>query len=73
MPMIREEDFGTEASGAPSDDYCTHCYQGGAYTWPGASIDEMAAFGGAILSRMYEIPPERATAFVKEQLSCLKR
>jgi hypothetical protein len=73
MPMIREEDFGTEASGAPSDEYCTHCYQGGAYTWPGASIDEMAAFGGAILSRMYEIPPERATVFTREQLSCLKR
>ena len=32
MPMINPEDFGTEADGNPSVDYCCHCYQKGAFT-----------------------------------------
>lgn len=73
MPMGREEDFGTEADGMPSKDYCTHCYRSGVFTQPEISIEEMTAFGGRILSEMYAIPPEKAAAFVREQLSCLKR
>ena len=33
MPMSKPEDFGTEACGGPSDDYCVHCYQNGDFTW----------------------------------------
>jgi len=73
MPMGRAEDFGTEADGTPSKDYCTHCYRNGVFTQPGISIEEMAAFGARIFSEMYAIPPEKAAAFVREQLSCLKR
>ena len=32
MPMKTSEDFGTEKSGSPSQDYCCHCYQKGAFT-----------------------------------------
>lgn len=73
MPMQSDADFGTEADGTLSEDYCTYCYQNGAFTEPGITIEEMAEKGGAILSQMYDIPPENAKAFCKEQLSCLKR
>ena len=33
MPMNKPEDFGKEADGSPSDDYCVHCYQDGDFTW----------------------------------------
>ncbi len=73
MPMGREEDFGTEADGAPSRDYCTNCYRGGAFTAPGITIDEMAKVAGAALSQVYAIPQEKAERFAMEQISCLKR
>lgn len=31
MPMTKPEDFGTNADGTPNQEYCTHCYQGGAF------------------------------------------
>jgi len=32
MPMNEAQDFGTEANGSSSEDYCCHCYQNGAFT-----------------------------------------
>lgn len=32
MPMQAPEQFGTEAGGSPSGEYCCYCYQGGAFT-----------------------------------------
>ena len=73
MPMNLEDDFGTEAGGTPSNDYCTHCYQNGAFTAPDITIEEMAKICGPIISQAYTIPPEIAEEFSKEQLSCLRR
>ncbi|MDD3977731.1 MAG: zinc ribbon domain-containing protein [Methanomicrobium sp.] len=73
MPMAKESDFGTEKDGSGSEDYCTYCYQNGAYTEPEITIDEMAKKGGAIMSQMFEIPSENAVNFAKEQLFVLKR
>ena len=73
MPMNSGDDFGTEADGALSKDYCTHCYRNGAFTQPGITIDGMAKVCGTIMSQLYAIPPEMAEKFSREQLSCLKR
>ena len=73
MPMAKEEDFGTEAGGGRSKDYCTYCYRDGNFTEPGITIDKMAEKGGAIMSQMYDIPQQKAVEFAREQLSCLKR
>lgn len=32
MPMHKPEDFGTNADGAQNMEYCTYCYQNGAFT-----------------------------------------
>ena len=73
MPMAKDEDFGTEYDGSFSKEYCIYCYQNGEFTEPEVTIDIMAEKGGAIMSQMYDIPPEKAVEFAREQLSCLKR
>ncbi len=43
MPM--KDDFrGTSASGAKTDQYCLYCYEGGAFTAPDATVEEMRAY-----------------------------
>jgi hypothetical protein len=32
MPLEEPRQFGTEAGGAPSREYCCYCYQGGKFT-----------------------------------------
>lgn len=41
MPLDDGSMRGTEKDGSPSDDYCKYCYQNGAFTAPGMSLDEM--------------------------------
>lgn len=43
MPMEKEEDFGTERDGGKSPDYCTYCYQQGAFT-ADITMEEMIDF-----------------------------
>ncbi len=59
MPMSAKEQFGTEADGALSKDYCTYCYRDGGVHAPGITIDEMAKIGGGMMAQMYAIPPPR--------------
>ena len=40
MPMQTAEDFGTEADGKPSQDYCVYCYKDGHFT-SDDTMDEM--------------------------------
>ena len=40
MPLQEIDDFGTEADGGISTEYCTHCYQNGNFTH-GHTIEEM--------------------------------
>lgn len=40
MPLQKSEEFGTEADGSPSREYCTHCYQNGAFVWQ-CTMEEM--------------------------------
>ncbi len=43
MPLDKPEDMGTETDGTPNGDYCRYCYQGGAFTAPDATMDDMIA------------------------------
>lgn len=40
MPMESPAQYGTEADGSRSHDYCSYCYDKGAFTF-GGSMDEM--------------------------------
>lgn len=44
MPMARDpKGGGTEAGGAKSAKYCSHCYVDGRFTQPDITLDEMKA------------------------------
>lgn len=41
MPLDNTALLGTEKDGSFSQDYCKYCYQHGAFTHPGFSLDDM--------------------------------
>lgn len=41
MPIDNPELLGTEKDGSPNTDYCKYCYQHGAFTNPGITLDQM--------------------------------
>ena len=41
MPLTGNEVLGTEANGAKSAEYCTYCYQNGAFVQPNMSMEQM--------------------------------
>lgn len=76
MPMARPEDFGTEADGSASKDYCTHCYQNGEFTNPDATMEGMVEFLAPNWGEWMEKPDmtlDEAKVEVRELLSGLKR
>jgi hypothetical protein len=40
MPLQKEEDFGTNASGSKSEEYCFHCFQKGKFLDEGITLQE---------------------------------
>lgn len=41
MPLDKPEMMGTEKDGTKSNEYCTYCYQNGAFVNPDMSLNEM--------------------------------
>ena len=69
MPLAKSEDHGTEADGKQSEEFCTHCYQGGEYTAPDTNIDQMAE----IVARFMDKPEDEAAINARESLVGLER
>ncbi len=42
MPMLKQDEFGTNADGRKNRDYCKFCYQNGSFTEPNATMEQMA-------------------------------
>jgi radical SAM superfamily enzyme len=41
MPLDKPELLGTEKDGSKSKEYCSYCYQNGAFTTPNTTLEEM--------------------------------
>jgi hypothetical protein len=66
MPLSKDEKGGgTEATGAKSTEYCSHCYQDGRFTMPDLTAAEMVA---RVTARMKEmgIPGFIAKGFTRQ-------
>ena len=72
MPLNRPADFGTDATGHRVNDYCWYCYQNGAYTNPGITLEGMIDLGADILVQrgMAEV---EARAMLSDVLPGMKR
>jgi len=73
MPMEKPEQFGTQANGSPDKEYCTFCYQKGAFTDPNMTYDKMLAFDTGFLAKEMKMPEPEAKKFVESWLPHLKR
>ncbi len=73
MPMTAPELFGTESDGTPSEDYCVHCYQKGAFRIPSETLDHMIESCVPFLVRDEGMTEESARRLLQEQLPPLKR
>lgn len=66
MPLSRDaQGGGTEADGSRSAEYCSHCYQGGAFTQPDMTAAQMVERVRAKLTGMY-LPPNAVERAVRE-------
>ena len=72
LPLAAAEDFGTEAGGSPSQDYCQYCYQDGAFT-SAPSMQEMIEMSSRQMSEAMGAPEGRAREMLAGILPTLKR
>ena len=72
MPISDPSMQGTEADGTASDDYCTHCYANGAFTYE-ADIDSMIEGCAPFLMKETGMTRDEAVSLMGAMLPNLKR
>lgn len=76
MPMAqaKEEDWGTNEDGSKSDEYCSYCFEKGAFLQPDITVEEMSKLSAKGWS---DFDPntsyEQALEVCKKNLPLLKR
>jgi hypothetical protein len=71
-PMEHYE-YGTEADGSKSKDYCILCYSNGVFTNPDCTLEEMIETTAAVMVKDFGFSPEEAKKQCNENLPKLKR
>jgi hypothetical protein len=72
-PLIREEDYGTNADGSRNKEYCSTCFAMGAFTRPELTLEEMV---GQVVEQIIArtgMPRSRAEEITRSILPFLKR
>mgnify|MGYP000910533472 CR=1 FL=1 len=73
MPLLRDEDSGTEADGSLSTEYCFYCYQDGRFTEPELTEEQAIMKYAPMLASNLGIPPVEAEEMVQQYLLTLPR
>jgi hypothetical protein len=73
MPLAKPEDFGTEASGVRSNDYCAYCYKDGAFVTPNMTMEQMRDFCVDKMVELGVMPRDQATTLMRQTMPKLKR
>ncbi len=77
MVMKAPQEYGSTATGAPTTEYCTHCYRRGVFTHA-STMEEMLENNLKYLDHWNEetgnnFTPDEARPLLREFLSTLKR
>ncbi|WP_342571775.1 zinc ribbon domain-containing protein [Paenibacillus sp. FSL R5-0749] len=72
MPLTIPAQFGTEADGGTTREYCIYCYKDGKFAQPGISLEGMTEMCTAIL-KDEGMDEESARSMLRNQLPFLKR
>ena len=67
------ENFGTEADGTPSRDYCKFCYQNGNFTAPELTVNQMVKSSVDFMTANLGFSQEEATQLSNNVIRRLKR
>jgi hypothetical protein len=73
MPLQKTEDFGTEAEGARSEEYCRFCYREGKFTDPDITLEGQIEKLVKLAGKEMGIEEEMARAMANEIIPRLKR
>ena len=73
MPLLRDEDAGTEADGSLSTEHCTYCYRDGGFTEPDLTKEKAVEKYAPMMAANLGIPLARAEEMVRQYLSTLPR
>ncbi|AET60193.1 zinc ribbon domain-containing protein [Paenibacillus terrae] len=72
MPLEHEEQYGTDAQQAKTDEYCKYCYKEGAFVQPELTMDDMIRQCVPILAEQ-GMQEEEAVVMMHSYLPSLKR
>ena len=73
MPMNSDADYGTEKDGSISSDYCTYCYQNGAFVDENVAMAEMSEFCAQKMAEMNIVSYQQGKEMMDQVLPHLKR
>ncbi|MDD5934675.1 MAG: zinc ribbon domain-containing protein [Clostridiales bacterium] len=73
MPMTKEEHFGTNTDGSKSEEYCTYCYQKGAFLQDQTMDEMIESCAQFMLEENKNMTLEQAKEMMKEYMPTLKR
>jgi len=73
MPMVRSEDFATNADGTKSSEYCRFCFQKGKFTDPGITMEQMIDKVAGFMVQMRGLTKAKAKEMTKSFVPNLKR
>jgi hypothetical protein len=65
--------FGTEADGSSSSEFCSFCYQNGEFTNPHQNVDEMVASSVDFMTSNLGFSPAEASELSNKVIRKLKR
>ena len=66
-------DFGTNADGSKSTEYCNFCYQNGKFTDEGITMEQKIVNVAGFLAKQGNVPQAEAIATAKATVPTLKR
>ena len=72
-PLSKPEDFGTNADGNKNDEYCSHCFQSGKFTYPNITMEEMIEISAVLMMSLAFMDEAEATSKAKKTIPKLKR
>ncbi len=73
MPMERPTDFGTEADGSASKEFCVFCYSNGSFIEPDLTLNQMIDKVSRMLAKQINISEDEASSIARTSVSSLKR
>jgi hypothetical protein len=73
LALYHNDDLGLNADGSRNYDYCRRCYEGGSFTQPYITVNEMIENVAHYISALKAIPVDQALTLISDEICQLKR